>query len=110
MNQGASPKVSKNKKNWSQNWNQTLLSQSNGTMKIQMKKKKTTWMQRTWIQVQDQRGQMQEQALYDSSCLCFTQMSARKGIERFGQLAVAAMLKEYKQLDDLVFFGAVSPD
>ena len=41
---------------------------------------------------------------------CFTQMSARKGIERFGQLAVAAMLKEYKQLNDLLVFGAVSPE
>ena len=41
---------------------------------------------------------------------CFTQMSARKGIERYGQLAITAMLKEYKQLDDLLVFGAVSPD
>ena len=42
--------------------------------------------------------------------ICFIQMSARKGIEQFGQLAVAAMLKEYKQLDDLVVFGSVLPD
>ena len=41
---------------------------------------------------------------------CFTQMSARKGIQQFGQLAVAGMLKEYKQLDDLLVFGAVSPE
>ena len=41
---------------------------------------------------------------------CFTQMSARKGIEQFGKLAVAAMLKEYKQLNDLLVFGAVSPE
>ena len=41
---------------------------------------------------------------------CFTQMSARKGIEQFGKLAVTAMLKEYKQLDNLVVFGAVSPE
>ena len=33
---------------------------------------------------------------------CFTQMSARKGIEHYGKLAVAAMLKEYKQLDYLI--------
>ena len=38
---------------------------------------------------------------------CFTQMSARKGIERYGKLAGAAMLKKYKQLDNLVVFGAV---
>ena len=41
---------------------------------------------------------------------CFTQMSARNGIEHYGKLAIAAMLKEYKQLDDLLMFGAVSPD
>ena len=41
---------------------------------------------------------------------CFTQMSARKGIQQFGQLAVAAMLKEYKQLDNLLVFEAVSPE
>ena len=41
---------------------------------------------------------------------CFTQMSARKGIEQFGKLVVAAMLKEYKQLDNLLVFGAVSPE
>ena len=41
---------------------------------------------------------------------CFTQMSARKGIEQFGQLAVVAMLKEYKQLDNLLVFGAVCPE
>ena len=41
--------------------------------------------------------------------VCFTQMSARKGIQQFGQLAVTAMLKEYKQLDDLLVFGVVSP-
>ena len=41
---------------------------------------------------------------------CFTQMSARKGIQQFGQLAVAAMLKEYKQLDDLLVIGAVTPE
>ena len=41
---------------------------------------------------------------------CFTQMSARKGTEQFGQLAVAAILKEYKQLDDLLVFGAVCPE
>ena len=42
--------------------------------------------------------------------VCFTQISARKGIEQFRKLAVAAMLKEYKQLDDLLVFGAVSPE
>ena len=41
---------------------------------------------------------------------CFTQMSARKGIEQFRKLTVAAMLKEYKQLDNLLVFGAVCPD
>ena len=40
---------------------------------------------------------------------CFTQMSAHKGIERYGKLAITAMLKEYKQLDNLFVFGAVSP-
>lgn len=32
----------------------------------------------------------------------FTQMSTRKGIQGFVQLAVAAMLKEYKQLNNIV--------
>ena len=39
---------------------------------------------------------------------CFTQMSAPKGIKRYGKLAIAAMLKEYKQLDDLLVFGPAS--
>lgn len=42
--------------------------------------------------------------------VCFTQMSARKGIEQFGKLAVPTMLKEYKQLDDLLVFGAACLD
>ena len=44
------------------------------------------------------------------SKLMFYTMSTRKGIERYGKLAIAAMLKEYKQLDNLLVFGAVSPE
>jgi hypothetical protein len=36
---------------------------------------------------------------------CFTQMSAKKGIRTYGERAVAAMLKEYKQLHDMAVFG-----
>ena len=30
----------------------------------------------------------------------FTQMSAKKGIENFGEISVAAMFKEYQQFND----------
>ena len=40
---------------------------------------------------------------------CFAQMSAKKGIKTFGKRAVAAMLKEYQQLDDMTVFGAHDP-
>jgi len=40
----------------------------------------------------------------------FTQMSAGKGIKQFGERAVAAMFKEYNQLNDLTVFGRVNPD
>ena len=32
--------------------------------------------------------------------ICFTQMTAKNGIRMYGERAVAAMLKEYKQLND----------
>ena len=38
--------------------------------------------------------------------VCFAQMSAKKGIKTFGMRAVAAMFKEYQQLDDMTVFGA----
>jgi len=40
----------------------------------------------------------------------FTQMSAGKGIKQFGKRAIAAMFKEYNQLNDLAVFGRVNPD
>ena len=33
--------------------------------------------------------------------ICFNQMSASKGIKLYGAQAIAAMFKEYKQLEDL---------
>ena len=35
----------------------------------------------------------------------FNQMTATKGLKMFGERAVAAMFKEYKQLDDMQVFG-----
>jgi len=40
----------------------------------------------------------------------FTQMSAGKGIKQFGERTIAAMFKEYNQLNDLTVFGRVTPD
>ena len=40
----------------------------------------------------------------------FTQMSARKGINKFGEIAIAAMFKEYNQLNDTKLFGKINPD
>ena len=42
--------------------------------------------------------------------VAFTQMSASKGIKTYGERAVAAMFKEYRQLNDLEVFGPVNPD
>ena len=46
----------------------------------------------------------------DTVGICFTQMSAGKGIKLHGAKAVAAMFKEYKQLDDLEVLGRINPD
>jgi len=40
----------------------------------------------------------------------FTQMSAKKGIKMFKERDVAAMLKEYTQLDDMNTVGPLDPD
>ena len=49
--------------------------------------------------------------LYNTTVgICFTQMSAGKGIKLYGAKAVAAMFKEYKQLDDLKVLGRLNPD
>ena len=37
-------------------------------------------------------------------------MTANKGIQLLGEVAVAAMFKEYKQLDDLEVLGILDPD
>jgi len=42
--------------------------------------------------------------------ICFNQMTASKGIKLFGATAVAAMFKEYKQLDDLEVLGRLNPE
>jgi hypothetical protein len=41
---------------------------------------------------------------------CFNQMTASKGIKLHGAKAVAAMFKEYKQLDDLEVLGRLTPE
>ena len=38
------------------------------------------------------------------------QMSAKKGFEVYGEIAVAAMFKEYRQLYNQTVFGAIDPD
>ena len=43
--------------------------------------------------------------LHRSVEVSFTQMSGKKGIARFGERAVAAIVKEYKQLDQGAFPG-----
>jgi hypothetical protein len=40
----------------------------------------------------------------------FTQMTATKGMTLFGEKAVAAMFKEYNQLNDMMVFGRIDPD
>ena len=37
--------------------------------------------------------------------ICFTQMTAEKGIKKYGKKAVEAIFKEFAQLDDLKVFG-----
>jgi hypothetical protein len=49
--------------------------------------------------------------IYSTSVgICFNQMTASKGIKLFGERAVAAMFKEYKQLDDLTVLGRLTPE
>ena len=40
----------------------------------------------------------------------FTQMTAKKGIKKHGERAVAAIYKEYTQLKYMKFMGALNPD
>lgn len=40
----------------------------------------------------------------------FTQMTADKGIKEFGEVAVAAIFKEYKQMQELNVLGSLDPD
>jgi hypothetical protein len=40
----------------------------------------------------------------------FAQMTANKGIKLFGEKAVAAIFKEYNQLNDMMVFGRIDPD
>ena len=42
--------------------------------------------------------------------ICFNQMTASQGIKVFREKAVAAMFKEYKQLDDINVLGKLDPD
>ena len=37
-------------------------------------------------------------------------MTAKRGIKLYGEKAIAAMFKEYKQLDDLEVLGRIDPD
>lgn len=41
---------------------------------------------------------------------CFTQMTAKRGIKMLGEAAIAAMFKEYQQLEDLEVLGRIDPD
>ena len=38
--------------------------------------------------------------IYLAHDVMFTQMSGKKGIEKFGEISVAAMFKEYQQFND----------
>ena len=50
-------------------------------------------------------------SLFNTSVgICFNQMTAKKGIKFFGEKAIAAMFKEYKQLDDLTVLGRLNPE
>ena len=44
-------------------------------------------------------------ALHRAVEVMFTQMTAKKGISRFGERAVSAIIKEFKQLDQEAFPG-----
>jgi len=41
--------------------------------------------------------------------ICFTMMTAKKGIRTYGERVVAAMIKESKQLNDLNVFAPENP-
>ena len=42
--------------------------------------------------------------------ICFNQMTATKGIKLHGEKAIAAMFKEYNQLQDMKVLGRINPD
>ena len=42
--------------------------------------------------------------------VCFNQMTAKRGIKLYGEKAIAAIFKEYKQLKDLEVLGRICPD
>ena len=42
--------------------------------------------------------------------MTFTKMTAKKGIKKHGEIAVAAMYKEYTQLEDIKVMGELNPD
>ena len=46
----------------------------------------------------------------DEVNVLLNQMTATKGLKMFGERAVAAMFKEYKQLDDMGVLGRIDPD
>jgi hypothetical protein len=57
-----------------------------------------------------------KQASWTNDCygiavdVMFTQMTATKGMKRFGEKAVAAIFKEYNQLNDMMVVGRIDPD
>ncbi len=53
---------------------------------------------------------MKNQMFKQITNMCFTQMTATKGIKLHGQRAIAAMFKEYRQFDDLTVLGRLDPD
>ena len=40
----------------------------------------------------------------------FTQMTTKKGIQKYGEISVSAMYKEYKQLEDIKVMGSLNPN
>ena len=57
----------------------------------------------------EQFTSQRQNILSKSVGVCFNQMTANKGIKLFGEKAIAAMFKEYKQLNDLSVLGRLDP-
>ena len=58
-----------------------------------MKKQSLQFLMKTYIEKQDKSNDLFKIA----TKVMFTQMNAKEGIKRFGERAIAALFKEYKQ-------------